>query len=68
MLKACIIQNSEDCLNEYDVHCRQRFEKHDDVELVKSLDVFVVVVILNVAVIVVVVVVLFFSLVSIISI
>ncbi len=68
MLRACIIQNSEDCLSEYDVHCRQRFEEHDDVKLVKFLDVFVVVVTSNVVVIVVVVVVLSFSLVSIISI
>ncbi len=42
MLKACIVQNSEDDVSEHDAHCRQRFENHDDVQLVRFLDIFVV--------------------------
>jgi hypothetical protein len=59
VLRARAVQSSEDDLSEHDAHCRQRFENHDDVQLVKLLDVFAVV-----AAIVVVVVVLPSSLVA----
>jgi uncharacterized membrane protein len=48
----------KDDLNEHDVHCRQRFENHDDVQLVKFLSVLVVVVSIVVVIAVVVVIVL----------
>jgi hypothetical protein len=43
VLKACIVQNSKNDLSEHDAHCRQRFEDHDDVQIVKFFNVLVVV-------------------------
>jgi type IV secretory pathway component VirB8 len=60
VLKACIVQNSEDDLNEHDAHCRQRFEDHDDIQLVKSFNVLVVVVSIVVVIVVIVVIVIAF--------
>jgi t-SNARE complex subunit (syntaxin) len=57
VLKACIVQNSKNDLSEHDVHCRQRFEDHDDVQLVKSFNVFVIIVAIIVIIVVVVVIV-----------
>ncbi len=57
MLKACTVQSSENDLNEHDAHCRQRFEDHDDVQLVRFFSVFVVVVAIVVVIAVVVVIV-----------
>ncbi len=44
MLKTCIVQNLKNDLNKHNVHCRQRFENHDDVQFVKFFNVLVVVV------------------------
>jgi t-SNARE complex subunit (syntaxin) len=60
VLRACIVQNSKDDLSEHDAHCRQRFENHDDVQLVKSLSVLVVVIAIVIAVVVVIIIVIVF--------
>jgi t-SNARE complex subunit (syntaxin) len=57
VLKVCIIQNSKNDLSEHDVHCRQRFENHDDVQFVKFFNVLVIVVSIVVIIVVVVVIV-----------
>jgi Flp pilus assembly protein TadB len=57
VLRACIVQNSEDDLSEHDAHYRQRFENHDDVQLVRFFSVFVVVIAIVVVIAVVVVIV-----------
>jgi hypothetical protein len=44
VLKACVVQSSKNDLSEHDVYCRQRFKKHDDVQFMKSFNVFIVIV------------------------
>jgi hypothetical protein len=60
VLKACIVQNSKDDLSEHDVHCRQRFENHDDVQFVKFFNVLIIVASIVVIIVVVVVIVIVF--------
>jgi hypothetical protein len=55
VLKARVVQNSKNDLSEHDVHCRQRFEDHDDVQLMKFLDILVVVVVIIVIIVIVIV-------------
>jgi t-SNARE complex subunit (syntaxin) len=57
VLKASIVKDSEDDLSEHDAHCRQRFEDHDDVQLVRFFNVLVVVIAIIVVIVVIVVIV-----------
>ncbi len=61
VLKACVVQNSKNWLSEHNVHCRKRFEKYNDVQFVKSFNVFVVIVVSIVIVVVVIIVFVVFS-------
>jgi hypothetical protein len=57
VLRTCIVQNSENDLSEHNVHYRQRFENHDDVQFVIFFSVLVVVVAIVVVIAVIVVIV-----------